>query len=94
MLFSWDESKRQENWDLRKVDLLEAALIFEDPEVIESIDPRNDYGAERIQSLGQVDGAIYLVVYTWHGQTRHLITAWKVGESGRRRSEAICARGN
>jgi uncharacterized DUF497 family protein len=74
-------SKRQENWDLRKVDLLEgAALIFEDPEVIESIDPRNDDGEERIQALGQVDGAFYLVVYTWRGQTRHLITAWKVGE--------------
>ena len=48
MLFSWDESKRRENWELRKVDLLEAALIFEDPEVIESVDPRNDYGEERI----------------------------------------------
>ena len=37
MLFSWDEDKRRENWELRKVDLLEAALIFEDPEVIEKI---------------------------------------------------------
>jgi uncharacterized protein len=94
MLFSWDESKRQENWDLRKVDLLEAALIFEDPEIIESIDPRNDYGEERIQALGQVEGAFYLVVYAWRGQTRHLITAWKVGENGRRRYEAIFARRN
>jgi uncharacterized protein len=92
MLFSWDESKRQENWDLRKVDLLEAALIFEDPEVIESVDPRNDYGEERIQALGQVDGTFYLVVYTWREDTRHLITAWKVGENGKRRYEAIFAR--
>jgi uncharacterized DUF497 family protein len=56
MIFSWDESKRQENLEVRKVDLLEAALIFEDPEVIESVDPRNDYGEQRIQALGQVDG--------------------------------------
>jgi len=39
MLFSWDKSKRRENWEVRKVDFLEAALIFEDPEVIESVDP-------------------------------------------------------
>ena len=90
--FSWDEKKRQENWELRKVDLLEAALIFEDPEVIESVDPRNDYGEERIQALGQVDGTFYMVVYTWREKTRHLITAWKVGENGRRRYQEIFAR--
>lgn len=42
MRFSWDDSKRRENWRRRKVDLLEAALIFEDPEVIESADDRSD----------------------------------------------------
>jgi uncharacterized DUF497 family protein len=41
--------------------LLEAALIFEDPEVIESVDPRNDYGEQRIQALGRVDGTFYVV---------------------------------
>jgi uncharacterized protein len=92
MQFSWDESKRQENWELRKVDLLEAALIFEDPEILESVDSRNNYGEDRIQALGQVDGTFYVVVYTWRGDTRHLITAWKVGENGRRRYAAIFAR--
>ena len=94
MLFSWDESKRRVNWQLRKVDLLEAALIFEDPEVVESVDPRIDYGERRIQALGQVDGTFYVVAYTWRGRTRHLITAWKVGEHGKRRYEAIFARRN
>ena len=78
MLFSWDESKRRENWEARKVDLLEAALIFD--------------GEQRIQALGQVDGTFYVVAYTWYGDIRHLITAWKVGENGRRRYEAIFAR--
>jgi uncharacterized DUF497 family protein len=94
MRFSWDEKKRQENWDLRKVDLLKAAQIFEDPEVIESVDPRKDYGEERIQALGQVDGTFYVVAYTWRGDTRHLITAWKVGENGKRRYQARFARRN
>jgi hypothetical protein len=39
-----------------------------------------------------VDGIYYLVVYTWRGSTRHLITAWKVGGHGRRRYQAIFAR--
>jgi uncharacterized protein len=92
MLFSWDDGKRQENLEVRKVDLLEAVLIFEDPEVIESVDSRKDYGEQRIQALGQVDGTFYVVAYTWRGDTRHLITAWKVGEHGKRRYKAIFAR--
>ena len=52
MLFSWDETKRRENWERRKVDLLEAALIFDDPEIVESVDTRNEYGEERVQALG------------------------------------------
>ena len=92
MRFSWDEGKRRENWRRRKVDLLEAALIFEDPEVVESVDDRGDYGEQRIRALGQVAGTFYLVAYTWRSGTRHLITAWKVGEHGRRRYQAILAR--
>lgn len=92
MRFSWDDSKRRENWRRRKVDLLEAALIFEDPEVIESVDDRSDYGERRIRALGRVGGIYYLVAYTWRDGARHLITAWKVGEHGRRRYQAVLAR--
>jgi uncharacterized protein len=91
-LFSWDDDKRRDNWERRKVDLLEAALIFADREVIESVDTRDDYGERRIQALGQVEGTHYLVVYTWRGDVRHLITAWKVGEHGRRRYRTVFAR--
>jgi len=44
MDFSWDENKREENWRSRKVDFAEAIQIFDDPEVIESVDRREDYG--------------------------------------------------
>jgi len=92
MSFSWDEKKREENWNLRKVDFAEAIGIFDDPEVIESIDNREDYGEERIQALGKTGGVFYLVAYTWRGETRHIITAWKVGEHGKRRYEALFAK--
>ena len=94
MMFSWDETKRAENWQSRKVDFAEAIGIFDDPEVIESIDDREDYGEERIQALGKTGGVFYLVAYTWRGETRHIITAWKVGENGKRRYENVFARRN
>jgi uncharacterized DUF497 family protein len=90
--FSWDEQKREENWNLRKVDFAEAIGIFDDAAVIEAIDSRTDYGEERIQALGKTGDVFYLIVYTWRGETRHIITAWKVGEHGKRRYEAIFAR--
>jgi uncharacterized protein len=89
MIFEWDESKRIENWERRKVDFMEAVAIFNDPALIESIDSRQDYGEARIQALGQADG-----FYTWRGDARHVITAWKVGENGKKRYQALFARRN
>jgi hypothetical protein len=92
MSFSWDEKKREENWQSRKVDFAEAIGIFDDPEVIESVDGREDYGEERIQALGNTGGVYYLIAYTWRDETRHIITAWKVGKHGQRRYKALFAR--
>ena len=92
MTFSWDEKKREENWVSRRVDFAEAIGIFDDPEIVESVDDRVAYGEVRIQALGKADGIFYLVAYTWRGETRHIITAWKVGEHGKRRYEALFAR--
>jgi uncharacterized DUF497 family protein len=90
--FSWNEKKRQENWKLRKVDFAEAIGIFDDPEILESPDDREDYGEKRIQAIGKTGGVFYFVVYTWRRETRHIITAWKVGQDGKRRYEALFAR--
>jgi len=89
MDFSWDENKRSENWRTRKVDFAEAVGIFDAPEILESPDDREDYGEARIQALGEVGGVFYLVVYTWRGDTRHIITAWRLGEDGKRRYKAL-----
>jgi len=57
-MFTWDEDKRQANLEFRKVDFIDAIAIFNDPEIIEAVDGRNDYGEERIRALGQVDGSL------------------------------------
>lgn len=92
MLLEWDEAKRQDNIRRRKVDFLEAAAIFADPQVVEAVDDRADYGEERVRALGQAGGNFFLVVYTWRGEVRHIITAWKVGLRGRQRYQALFAR--
>lgn len=80
--FEWDEAKRAEVYKKHGVDLLEAALIFEN-EVLEKEDTRRDYGEKRMIALGIADGEIYTVVYTKRGEVYRLITAWKGGQNDR-----------
>ncbi len=82
MDFVWDETKRAEIYRKHGVDLLEAALIFEN-EVLEKEDTRRDYGEKRMIALGMVDGEIYSVVYTKRDEVYRLITAWKGGQNDR-----------
>ena len=90
--FEWDEEKRRRNLDEHGVDFRDAALIFENA-VVEAEDRRSDYGEIRVRALGHVDDDYYLVVYTWRGDNRRIISAWKVGEDGKKRYQALLARG-
>ncbi len=87
----WDEAKRLLTVQERGVDFEDAALIF-DGEYVEAEDRRRDYGEIRIRALGEVEGECFLVVYTWRGTSRHIITAWKVDEDGQRRYRQLLAR--
>jgi uncharacterized DUF497 family protein len=87
-----DEEKRRRNLDEHGVDFRDAALIFENP-VVEAEDGRSNYGEIRIRALGHVDDDYYLVVYTWRGDIRRIMSAWKVGEDGKKRYRALLPRG-
>lgn len=78
MLFEWDENKRQEVLAKRGVDILYAALIFEGP-ILTKVDDRQDYGEERLISLGMVEHEVFVVVHTEREDVIRLITAWKGG---------------
>jgi uncharacterized DUF497 family protein len=77
---------------LKKVDFAEAIGIFDDPFVIEAEDDRIDYGETRIHALGTIDEISYFVVYTWRVETRHIITAWKVGKASQKRYRDLLSR--
>lgn len=90
--FEWDEEKRRRNIEDHGLDFRLAARIFAHP-VLESEDRRRDYGETRFRALGHIDGAFYLVAYTWRGNCRRILSAWKVGCDGRKRYETLLSRG-
>lgn len=79
MQFSWNEEKRRDVYEKHGVDMLEAALIFENP-VLTKQDTRRDYGEIRMISLGMVDDEAFIVVHTERDGITRLITAWKGGK--------------
>ncbi len=78
MKIEWHEEKRQQNLKKHGVDLLFAALIFENP-TLTKVDDRKDYGETRYASLGLVDDTPYIVIHTPRGTATRLISAWKGG---------------
>lgn len=90
MQFEWDETKRLEVIEKRGVDIIEAALIFEN-RVLTRVDDRADYGEVRYISLGMVDGEAFVVVHTERNGATRLITAWKGGQLEREQYQASIA---
>jgi uncharacterized protein len=56
------------------VDFRRALQMFEGS-VVEVADDRHDYGELRFRCLGEIDGRVYSVVYTWRGPNRRIISA-------------------
>lgn len=53
-----------------------AIRIFAGP-TVEAIDRRQAYGEERIRAIGEIDGRVFVVVYTDRPGIRWIINAWK-----------------
>ncbi len=76
MDFEWDEKKRQANLVKHGVDFRRVTELFDGP-TIEDVDGRKDYGETRINCLGEIEGRVYAVTYTWRGANRRIISARK-----------------
>lgn len=73
MPFEWHEAKRLRVLDDRGIDFERAKEIWQGP-VLE-VRSRQATTEERFLAVGEVDGLIITVVFTWRGDTRRLITA-------------------
>lgn len=74
--FEWDSRKEQTNLRKHHFDFTTATLIWGAP-VVEKIDDRRDYGEIRIIATGEAGGCVIVVVYTWRGGVRRIISARK-----------------
>jgi len=73
-IFEWDQAKSERNFVERGFDFERAARIFEG-DVLEREDSRRPYGELRIVAMGQIDGEVYVVVYTPREEVRRIISA-------------------
>ena len=75
MEFEWDEQKAQLNLQKHGLDFQDAALVFFDSNRLDD----EDYNAieERYRTIGQVQGRVIFVVYTWREERIRIISARK-----------------
>ena len=66
-VFDCDLHKRNKILLERHFDLRDVAHVFADPQRIEFIDRRFDYGEERRVTIGTALGRVFTVVYTMRG---------------------------
>ena len=69
MEFQWDDDNRAAHLTKHGVDFLDVVPMFAGP-TTEEVDDRKAYGETRINALGEIDGRVYFVTYTWRGATR------------------------
>jgi uncharacterized protein len=75
MIFAWDETKSQWTLTERGFDFDYAARVFEDERRLERVDRRRDYGEDRWQTIGEIEGETYFVVFTAREQVVRIISA-------------------
>ena len=62
--YEWDDGKAAENLRKHGVDFADAIAGLEDPNRLEEIDTRFEYGEERIQVIGMARGDVLFVIVT------------------------------
>lgn len=82
MSFEWDEDKRRSNIASHGIDFVLAAKIFRNP-TLEAPDDRDDYGEDRVIAIGHWEGNCIVAVYTWRGEIRRIISAWRAEKNDR-----------
>ena len=79
MKISYDPQKRARTLLERALDFDDAAQVFRGA-TIDVVDDRKDYGEERWQSYGLLNGRLVMIIWTQRGDTRHIISMRKCNE--------------
>ena len=89
MPFEWDENKAARNLEVHKVSFEYATNIFQDAERRDLVDNKKDYGEERHIVFGEIEGRLFVVVYTLRDEVVRIISARKANEREVANHEAI-----
>ena len=84
MTICFDPVKRAATLAVRGLDFADADEVFGGRN-ISWIDERFDYGEERLISVGRLAGRMVIVVWTWRGSDRHVISMRKANDRERSR---------
>ena len=87
MNFEWDADKAQNNLEIHGIRFEVAATVFLDPDRVQVVDDRFDYGERRLVTYGKIDGRLIVVVFTEDPDTNtiRIISARKANDRERRR---------
>jgi uncharacterized DUF497 family protein len=83
--FEWDNAKASDNYAKHAVSFEAAERAFNDPFAIEWLDDRFDYGEDRYNLLGMVEGRLLFVAYTLRKDVIRIISARGAEPNERRR---------
>ncbi len=81
--FEWDEQKAASNLLKHGVSVDEAVQAFDDPDALEVLDTRAEYGEERIILIGHNGAGLLVVVYTERRLNITIISARKASRNER-----------
>lgn len=82
--YEWDEQKEWANIVKHGIDFSTATVVFLDENTFDSEDER-DYGEQRWNTIGMVDGRLLHVTYTERGDVTRIISA-RLAEPHERRT--------
>ena len=77
MEFEWDEAKSDECFRSRGFDFPYASGAFRDENRSVGRDRRWDYGEDRYRLLGEIEGRVFVLIYTIRGSAIRIISARK-----------------
>lgn len=75
-MITFDEAKRQANIKNHRLDFVGCEVIFEGFTIVRE-DSRENYGEQRLQTLGLWHGVVVFVVHTPRGEYDHIISIRK-----------------
>jgi len=87
MEFEWWDAKRLVVLAERGLDFIDAEALFDGRPLLSAPSPRGE--EERWVSVGELDGVLVAVVWTWRGQAIRIITMRRARDGEKRRYHAL-----